>query len=504
MSDSEPEPSEVREPGIKLDKRSASRALGWSMIYAVISKLVFPLAGIYVNRKLGPTQLGTFALIQTIVSFSEVIRDAGLTQTFMAEPHMDRRKEGSYFMVSIVTALIPAVILLALAPILAGFFQLPDLTWALPLVTFVILVNGFSTIPRAKMLKEGQIKLQGFIELVGGAIGLTMVIIMVYFGVGYVALICQMLFASVYTSVANWLRYPVRSINIAVQAFRDVGRKSLAVLAGNGLNNLFLFADQTVINKFAGATAGGYLGVASNLAYKPADLFVFPLTRTLMVAFSQSSVDKVKLASVYARSLTAALIVALPIYSFLAVFAAPIILLLLGHKFEGSIAPLQAMSLFLAFRVLGNISGYALVPAGKHFQTFYPWVLCIAFTAVSVWFVVNRSGLTLPNLMLLMPIVWCFVGGAIVVYSSIFLLGLRHIPPAREDRSKLWKGSAVFGCSTAVMLLIAMLPIHIYAELLLAIVLGPIIHMALIGTFFAGKPLQYLNKAGPKRLWAEL
>lgn len=504
MSDPEQELPESKEPSVKLDKRSASRALGWSMIYAVITKLVFPLAGLYVNRKLGPTQLGTFALIQTIVSFSEVIRDAGLTQTFMAEPLMDRRKEGSYFMVSIVTALIPASILVFSAPSLARFFQLPDLTWALPLVTLVILINGFSTIPRAKMLKDGQIKLQGFIELVGGALGLAMVIVMVYFGVGYVALICQMLFASVYTSIANWIRYPIGSINVSIQAFRDVGRKSLAVLAGNGLNNLFLFADQTVINKFAGATAGGYLGVASNLAYKPADLFVFPLTRTLMVAFSQSSVDKVKLASVYARSLTAALIVALPIYSLLAVFAAPIIWILLGHQFEGSIVPLQAMCVFLSFRVFGNISGYALVPAGKHFQTFYPWVLCILFTACSVAWVVDRSGLTLPNTQLLMPIVWCFVGGAIVVYSSILLLGLRHIPPAPEDRGKLGKGLAVFACSTGIMWLITLLPFHMYAELLLAIVLGPIIHLALIGTFFAGKPLQYLNKAGPKRLWSEL
>lgn len=493
-----PEPSRIQ-----LDKSSASKAFAWSMLFSVVSKVVFPLAGLYIVRTLGPETMGAFSLMMTIVGFSEVLRDAGLTQTYLALPSVDRKKDGSYLMVALSTGLLFAAILAGSSAPLSRFFGLPDLSWSLAAVAFAVLMNGASTIPRAKMLREGHIKRYGLVDLIGSGLGLAIAISMVAMGYGFVALVVQVVFASLYMLVVSWASYPVRTINLGIDAFREVGRKSLAVLAANGINNLFLFADHTVINKFAGTISNGYFGQATNLAYKPADLFVFPLTRTLMVAFSQSAVDQDRLARVYARSLTVAILVVLPIYAFLGAFADPIIRLLLTSKFEGSIPIFSAMCLYLSIRVLGNISGYALVPAGKHFQTFYPWLVAAVATGAAV-FATVRAGGPFPNSSLLMPIVWCFVGGAFLVYTTLLWLGVRYCKPIGEERVKLFRAIYSLAASCSAIALIRTLPISGNFQLAAAAIVGPILHLGFVGTFFARKPLYYLNRTGPKRLWSEL
>jgi O-antigen/teichoic acid export membrane protein len=493
--DTAPKPGEFDSQNV-LDKRGATRAMAWSMVFALISKVAFPLVGLYISRTLGPAQMGIFYIVSRIVQFSEVLRDAGLTQTYLAEPEMTARKQGSYHFVAITTGIVPMAILILIAPWLASAFRIPELAWAVPLISVVSLVNGFSTIPRAQMLRFGQIKESGLLDVVGGAIGLAIAISLVFMKAGFVAMIVQMIVAAIYGLIVATIRFPVKQIHVATSAFRDVGRKAMAVFAANGLNNIFLFSDQFVIGSMLGKFNAGIYGIASNLAYRPADLFAFPLTRTLMVAFSQTSVDKVKLGQVYGRSLAAAILVVVPIYVLLAIYASAIIHLFFGNEFPGSEVVLAALSLYLTFRVFGNISGHALVPAGKHMLTFWPWLGCLALTGgLLAWTIPMGS---------LMPVVWSFTAGAVFVYGTLTAMGLVHCAPGRPEWTSIGRATLSLAASSVLMILIWQLPLHEWARLAIALVAGPPAHLAIVGTFLAGNTLKYLNRNGPKALWRDL
>lgn len=481
---------------VAIDKDEATRAIGWTMVFAVITKLCFPLIGIYIARALGPIQLGMFYVLNNIVQFSEVLRDAGLQQTFLAESGMDEKKEASYHFVAMVAGIIPMAILSAAAPWVAATMKVPEYVWALPLVSLVCLINGFATVPRAKMLRAGRIKRQGAYDLIGATIGLTTAVSLVFAGAGFVALIAQMLIASLWAMGIATYQFRVRSIHFSTDAFRTVGKKSLAILGANGINNLFLFGDQFVIGKVLGSQASGYYGAAMNLAMKPAELFAFPMTRTLMVAFSQSSVDKERLNRIFGRAIVAAILAVLPIYAFLAIFSSPIIEILLGPKFAISASLLTLLSLYLSCRVLGNISGHALVPAGKHFLTLYPWIGCIVVTSGMLMWAAPRHD------------VWsfaiAFAVGAVFVYVSLLIIAIRYCAPPKTERSRIFRAALVLIFSAAVMIGLRFLPIDPKIGLGLAILLGPFVHLGLIGTFIAGQTLKYLNPRGLKQLWNDL
>lgn len=488
--------TEATESPAPLNKKSATKAFAWSVVVATVVKLGLPFISIFfITRVLGPDQLGIYYIVSMIVQFSEVIRDAGLTQTYMADPEMNPKKEGSFHFVSVFTGLIQTLVLIAIAPWMAQIFGLPELRYALPLISAISLINGFSSIPRAKMMRAGQIVYATTTDLVGAVLGLTTAVIMVSSGSNFVALVFQMLVSASFSLIVNTVKYPVKSFNANIQAFRDVGRRAAAVLAANGLNNLFLFSDQAVIGKFIGSLGSGYFGMAANLAYKPADLMVFPLTRTIMVAFSQSAVDHVRLARIYARALSVAILFVLPMYVVMALFAEPIIVTLVTSKWLGSVPVLVSMCIYLSFRVFGNISGYALVPAGKHYLTFYPWLGCLAITGTALYFVIPQKQL--------MPIVWSFTAGAVFVYGTLTILGLIHCKPAPADMGRIKKALAATALFAAFATAISFLPMPGLPKLILVLVLGPVLHLLGIGTIFARKAFEYLSLSGVKRLYHE-
>src|SRR5262249_32603172 len=163
----------------------------------------------------------------------------------------------------------------------------------------------------------------------------------------------------------------------------------------------------------------GLYNTAQNIAYKPMDLILFPLSKTLMVAFSQQAGDPEKLARAYYRSVVAVLLTVIPIYAVIGFNAHAVIGILLGEEFLGGIPILRVLCLYLAFRTFGNISGNALVPAGKHHWTFWPWILALVVTGTGVAY---SAGLA-PDARL-MGIVWSFTGGAMVVYATITALAV--------------------------------------------------------------------------------
>jgi O-antigen/teichoic acid export membrane protein len=488
--------SNKHEPEVRLGREEATKAFGWTVLFSIGTKLVFPLIGLYISRTLGPGPMGAYGLLLTIIGFSEIIRDAGLSQTYLADPTKDPRKDEAYFTVALITGAIPAIILLAGSSWAAEFFQQPDLEWSLRFAAFIMVLNGAATVPRAKMLRAGHLAKSGFYDIVASGTGLALAIILVSLGFGFKALVAQLVYGAILAFLAVWVRYPVKRVYFSIESFRLVGRKSLSVMSANALNNIFLLSDQIVISKNLGPVFNGYFTQALNLCYKPMDLLIFPLTRTLMVAFSQSSDDQERLRRMYGRSLTAAILTALPIYVFLGLFAEPVILLLLGEKFRGSIPVVSTLCIYLSFRVLGNISGHALVPIGKHFYSFFPWLLALASTGILLVFALPMKQL--------MPIVWSFTVGAIIVYATIFAFGLKFCRPPDEQLRRIGQSLAVLGIIALITAGLALLPLPGLAKLLVAAIVIPVCHLAAIGTIFAKDVLRYLRLRGPKLLWAEL
>jgi O-antigen/teichoic acid export membrane protein len=283
--------------------------------------------------------------------------------------------------------------------------------------------------------------------------------------------------------------------NFDWELIRSRAKKSRALLGANVLNNLFLLTDIFVITKMVGATASGLYNTAQNIAYKPLDLILFPLGKTLMVAFGQTK-DPARLAEVYWRSINAIVLLLLPLYAFIALNSSGLILLLLGEKFAGGIPVLTVLCLYLASRTLGSISGNALVPIGRHAWTLYPWALALVITTVGVVLVAPH-----PTLM---GIVWSFTAGAMGVYFSIFGLAAYWLRPGKQGVNGLLKATLASGTSCALMLGLHYWPAPPIVRLLASLPFVGIIHLAVAGLILERDAVVFVSPSGLRRLYRAL
>ena len=489
-------PALASPPETALGRTSVAKGFAWNAAFSVLSKVVFPLAGLYIARTLGPALLGIAALLQMTLMLSEVLREAGLTQTYLAESTVSPELDAVYVGISLISGLIPALAVLALTPFLTEFFHQPELLWSLPFVSACLLMNAIGTVPNARLLRKAAFRDQGSIAVIAGACALFVAAIMVRAGVRYPALVAQLTLGAGINMALSLRREPIRSVSFTFSVIKPILARTRALVGANILNNLFLFCDVFVIQKLVGSFAVGLYNTTQVIAYKPADLILFPLNKTLMVAFSRSSGDKAKLSAAYWRALTAVVLLILPLYAFIASNADGIILLLLTKKFEGGIPILEVLSLYLACRTIGSTSGVALVPAGKHYWTFYPWVLAVTVTAIGVS-VVSSHPTT-------MGIVWSFTAGAISVYSAIFLIAVHFIPPDEKQKKRIGLAAYVTAGTALTAAAFHFSSLPIYLRLALSLALIPVIHLGLAGLVFERNLRTYLSYRGLIKLWHTL
>jgi hypothetical protein len=142
------------------------------------------------------------------------------------------------------------------------------------------------------------------------------------------------------------------------------------------------------------------------------------------------------------------------------------------------------------------VAGHALVPAGKHSWTLYPWTLALLVTAGLLWAFYRP---TWPHYEL-ETIVWCFTAGALSVYLPIVWSAFHFLKPKPAEMSRLWRGVGTTLATGALVFLIQQLPIGMYARLGITVAVAPIFHFALIGTVFEGNWRAYLHRRGPREL----
>lgn len=491
-----PSPATESENIARMDRRDVMRGFAWTSFFSIFSKVLFPLAGLYVSRTLGPGPLGIAGMLIQIIAISEVLRDAGLTQTYMVDHQVDRKKLGTFMAMALVTGLIPSLALVVFAPQLAAFFRAPELGYSLPLVAGIVMMSAVCTIPGAKMLKEGRLKEIGMIGVIAGGIALATCIVMVRLGHGFNAILAQIVIAPVISNTWIFLRSPVTTLHWSWPAMKATFRKSAALLLANGLNNLFLQADLFVIARYINNTATGLYNTAQNIAYKPADLISFPLAKVLMVAFGQTSNDMEKLARNFTRALTAVILLVTPIYIVIGFCSEAIIWLLYAEKFVGAISTMSILSLYLGARTLGNVAGHALVPAGKHAWTLYPWILALSLTT-GLLYLFYRP--TWPHYSL-ETIVWCFTAGALSVYIPTCWAAFYFLQPKAREMSRMWRAVGTTLATGTFVFLIQQLPVGMYVRLGVTLVAAPILHFALIGTLLEGNWRAYLHRRGPREL----
>lgn len=495
-----------------MNRRQVAVGFAWNFLFGLPSKLVFPVLTIIIARIIGPTEMGVFAVLTTVLSISDVIRDGGLGHSYVADRSgSDPDREAGYNSLAIVSGAVLALTVIFSRFQIATFFSQPQLAWGLLVVAAALLANGFVTIPTAKLNREARFRDLGVIQTLAALGSYAVAIPLVFSGLGFRALVWWLFVRSVLSVALSYRAAPVRIGWVGSSFLALTMKRSSAILAQNLMYSIYTILDNALIGKLFGTAALGFYSIAWSLGMKPVEFVSFPLGSTLFVAYTRQSHDPSKFASIFCRSVAAAALVTLPMFIFIGVFAREVILVLYTSKFASSIPLVQMLAAYFAFRSLGTLAGSAMVAANRAYVSVAAWL--VGFLVAGTGLLLNNGppvgrssegwpvrwgGLTLES-----TVFWITLG-ACAAYALTFAGALAVLKPGAQDIRRLLRGIALTIVPAAICVAIRQVPLGNVQTLLVALPLVILIQLVAIGSVIAGSPLAALTRGGIKRIWNSL
>ncbi len=488
---------------IEINKKEAASGFRWSLFYSVINKFILPLLNnAVVLRVLGPAVAGAYTICYSFFYVSDTLRDFGLSQTYMREKDLPAKREAAFMMLGILQGLIPAAILFAIRDQLAVFYKTPELSGLMVWVSLGLLVNGFFTIPKAKILRAGRIRESGAREMIANVISVIISIVMLFNGFkNSMCLVFPLFVNCTLNAVISYGLAPVLDFKTDIRTMLKTSRSALSTMGASVLYNIFVSADKLIIGRFAGTEGTALYSQGQGLAQKPMQLLSVPMMAPLQSAFSQNSKNPEKIGSIYGRALSAALIFIVPLYAIMVVAAYPATIAILGHQWSGSIPLVQICCVFFATRTIGTIGGTALVAGGRARFAMTSWIFAYTAAFIGCFLAARING----NVELQTEaFAWAFSIGAIVVYTVHTLFAFKWFPPNQDAKRKLRASCLITVITCAIFAGIYFIPVSPWIALAIACCIGPLLHLATVGWVLEGKPNAYMSVAGVKRLYRSL
>ncbi len=474
-----------------MDKKAVAKGFAWNVAFSVPAKLIFPIIGIVISRKVGTDALGVFFVIQALFMFVELLRDGGLGLTYIGDQNMTPEREATYAGTAVMSAFLFSVGLLIASPFLATFNRAPEMNSALLYIAFAVAIGGFITIPVNRLQRDAKFREAGFADFVATGVGYVVALTLALLHFGLMSLIIQLLVrVMLYTVlVIRWSGFVVPRFH--VKDGLAIARQSAANLFSNLAYFVYTSFDYLLITRVFGKQVNGAYGTAFGFASKPVELVTGPLGRTMLIAFSRASQEPDKQRLLVVRTLGAVALFVFPLYAIIGAFGHELILWLYGKEFALGGGLLCILSLYLGSRAIGSLAGTALVSSGNARWNALSWIPGYAIVIAVVVFVRDPK---------VEQYVWALTLGAIAVYATNVLAVIVRLKLNREQLGMLGGRAVAALPSIGIIVGTRLLPLPAWLQLTLATVVGGLVQVMMVGYMLAQEPLLAARKGGLRRL----
>jgi len=330
--------------GRSLTQRSVSAA-AWSLAFQFIGRLITPVIGILLARRLSPADYGLIGMLGIFWAVGAIFTDGGFGIALLRKKDPEPIEYDSVFCYNLALSFLIYLMLFVTAPWIAAFYRQPLLESIVRVTALTFPIGAWGAIPTIILQKRLQHRV-----LSGSRIGIAILsgllaIGLAYGGYGVWALVWQQVVGTLLGSV--FLIFYVRwlpSFRFHWAALKQLMGFGSRMLASNVLNTVFANLYQVAIGRFHSPEQLGYYTRAN--AY--AGLWPMSISGTVesvtLPAFAEIQEDRKRLGLAVRRSLILLTAVCAFPTLLIAVLARPLIVLLLTERW----APLAPFMWWLA------------------------------------------------------------------------------------------------------------------------------------------------------------
>lgn len=446
------------------------------MLWSAVDKIAVQagqfVIGIILARLLTPEDFGLIGMLSIFIAISQAFTDSGLEKGLIQKKDREEVDFSTVFIFNFVVSLLFYVMLFLAAPLIADFFEKPELVALTRVLTLIIVVDSLAIVQRARLSIDIDFKTFAKVRVASVVIGGILGIYYAYQGYGVWALVIQTLSATIVSAITLWYFSRWKpSFSFSKKSFKQLfGFGSKILLSGlysKTIANIYHIA----IGKAYSATELGFYTNSKKYAEVASATVTSILNQVTFPILAHLQDDKQKLVSVYSRLVRMATFIIFPVMTIFALLADPFIRIVLTDPWLPVIPLLQLMCFATVFYPVSVINLNILNAVGRS----------DLFLKVNL----SKSPVLILALIITIPLgVKAIVIGHIVTSCISFFINT-YYPGKMFDYGpvKHLKDMAPFFIATSVMALVVFFAIlfieNIYLQLIIGGSIGLVVYLGM-------------------------
>lgn len=346
--------------------RKTVRGVIWSGVERFSTQFIHFLVTIILARMLTPDDFGLIGMLLVFIAVSQSLIDSGFSLALIRKQNRNDLDNSTVFYFNVVTSLFVYLLLYAIAPWVASFFNEPQLTVLMRVLCVIVIINSFSVIQRALYTATVNFKTQAKATTIAAILSGVVGIACAYKGAGVWALVIQYLANSFLNTVLLWYYSSWRPLLVfSWKSFKELYLFGFNLMVVGVLETIYQNSYQIFIGKFFSTASLGHFTQAKTIANFPSNNLSSVIGRVTYPIMSTIQDDNERLSEVYRRLARIIAFGVFPLMCGLAALSVPTIHALIGSKWHFAAILMVPLSFSFMFYPIHAINMNVLQVKGK-------------------------------------------------------------------------------------------------------------------------------------------
>jgi O-antigen/teichoic acid export membrane protein len=328
-------------------KEKTAKGLFWGGISNGVQQVLAFAFGIILARILDAEDYALVVMLAIFTGISNILINSGFSMALTNKTNATHQDYNAVFWFSFFTGLILYIILYFCAPLIAVFYNRPELTKLSRVIFISFFFSGIAIVPYTIMFKKLMVKEQAQIDITASIVSGIVGVILAIKNFGYWSLAIQ---STLYVVLGFCLRYLVSpwrpTFNISFYPLKEMFSFSSKILLTTIFQQIHANFITVLLGKFYPTTQLGYyyqgnkwMGMVNQLVAGMINMIAQPV-------IIQANDDKVRQLRIFRKLIRFSAFFAFPIFGGLAFISTEFIPIAIGNKWESSIIFLQLLCLW--------------------------------------------------------------------------------------------------------------------------------------------------------------
>jgi len=330
------------------------KGISWIGGFRIASRSISYVKLAIILRILSPDQFGLFVIASLVLAFAEIITETGINTVLVQEDEEIDSYINTAWIVSVIRGVIIALMVIAFAPFIAGFFQSPHSNYLLLLISVVPLVKGFINPSIIKLQKELMFNKEFYLRTFIFFIDAIVAVLVTLITKSPAGIIWGLIIGAVLeVTISFMIVKPVPKLIFQVDIFKKVFNRGKWMTLASVFNYLFHNVDDIVVGKILGMSSLGLYDFAYKFSMLPITEVGDVVSKVTFPVYTKIAKDIDRLKKAYLKTLIATAILVLPLGVIL--FSFPhIIIKIFGDQWGRAASVFQILAVFGVVRAILN------------------------------------------------------------------------------------------------------------------------------------------------------